>query len=76
LEFELELGTDGKTLEANLLSLARQYEKKYFPELKPIASTEFINALDGPSRVLPEIDRIEVNQRLAIPEAVPLSDHA
>jgi len=46
------------------MAIVRFYEV-YFPNVAPITSAEFVFELDCPSRVLPEIDRIEISQSLS-----------
>lgn len=36
-EMEFDLEEDGESFEVNVLALARRYEKRYFPEMQPIA---------------------------------------
>jgi hypothetical protein len=59
------LRPDGKTWEADLMEIVDYFQSRYFRDVRPISSAAFVTSLDGPARVLPESDTIEVNSCLA-----------
>jgi len=63
---EYGLGADMETFELDLLAIVRQCEQTYFSGIKPISSADFDPCLDGPSRFLPELNRIEVKACFAL----------
>lgn len=56
------LRPDSSVFEVDLQAVIEQVAEKYFPEVKPITSAEFVSALDGPSRFLPQLRKIEVKE--------------
>jgi hypothetical protein len=50
--------------EADLLAILSHYQNIYFPDVQPILSIEFAASLQGPSRVWPQKDLIEADERL------------
>ena len=56
------LAPEGSYFEADLMAIINHYQEKHFSEVKPVCSAEFIADLDGPSRLLPQIDKIEVKR--------------
>ena len=56
------LGPDGSCWEADLMAIIHYYQETYFSDAKPIPSAEFIDDLDGPSRLFPQINKIEVKR--------------
>ena len=65
---EYDLSENGTTWELNVLSLIRYYEARharYFLGIEPVASGDFEPDLDGPSRFLPQLNRIELHKSFA-----------
>jgi len=58
----LTLGPGCSHFEADLMAIIHHYQEIYFSGVKPVSSAEFIDELDGPSRLLPQIDKIEVKR--------------
>jgi len=58
----LTLGPDANCWEADLMAIIHYSQETYFSDTKPISSAEFIDDLEGPSRVLPQIDKIEIKR--------------
>jgi hypothetical protein len=61
----LVLGPGGNCWEADLMAIIQYCQETYFPDARPISSAEFIDDLDGPSRLLPQIDKVEVKRCLS-----------
>ena len=60
------LGSDGAMHpEADLLHILRDYEEKYFSEIPPITSIEFVRDLDGPAKTLFLENKIQVDENMA-----------
>ena len=61
----LVLGPGRNCWDSDLMAIIHYCQETYFPDARPISSAEFTDDVDGPSRLLPQIDKIEVKRCLS-----------